>query len=90
MSVLSGCVTVQSISVSPIPAKAKRDQQVTAEEHGVVVLWIPFGTNYVEKAVKELSDKCPGKAVRGVLAKYESVAYPFVSIPTVKLSGYCS
>ncbi len=89
-SIFGGCVTVQSITVSQIPAKEHRRQQVKAEAQGLVVLSIPFGTSFVEEATKSLEAQCHGKAVTGIISKFEQVSYPFVGIPKVKLEGYCS
>ncbi len=86
---LPACVTVGSITLSQVPAQSQRKAKIEAEEHGIVVLGIPFGTDYVEKSAKGLQEKCVGKRVEGVLAKHEVVNYILFDIRRSKLSGYC-
>lgn len=86
---LAGCVTVDSISVSQVPAQDARKKIVKASASRPVILLIPFGTSFVEEARKDLQAQCPNGDIEGLVSKQESVAYPFVSISRLNLRGYC-
>ena len=87
---LASCVTVQSVSVNPIPQKNKRKKLVTSYDSNPVVLMIPFGTSYVEEASAKLAAKCPGGKIEGVISKHQSKNYWLFSIWSVTMQGYCT
>lgn len=87
---LSGCVTVHSISVSQIPVKAERTKLIKASASRPILFFIPFGTNYVEEARQELAAQCPHGEIEGLVSKGESVGYFIgVAIARINLQGYC-
>ena len=89
--VLQGCVTVEAVSVSQIPAEKDRHHRIAASARRPVIFSIPFGTSYVEEARGQLMDKCRGGAIEGVVSKFQSTEYflGFVGTREVIMSGYC-
>ena len=88
---LTACLTVEAVSVSQIPAEKDRNHRISASASRPIVFLIPFGTSYVEEARKGLLDRCPGGAIEGVLAKFQSTDYflGLVLVKEVSMSGYC-
>ena len=90
VGVLHGCMTIEAVSVSQIPAEKDRHNRVEAKAGSPVIFAIPFGSSYPEEARRRLLEKCPGGAIEGVLAKFQNIDYfLFVSYKEVVMSGYC-
>lgn len=89
---LTGCVTVDSISVSQIPVKSQRKRLVQASASRPIILWIPFGTGFVEEARQQLAGQCAAGEIEGLVSKQESVTYFYllgVASSRLSLKGYC-
>jgi curli biogenesis system outer membrane secretion channel CsgG len=90
-SCLPACVTVSSISTSQIPPAAARKQKVAASASNLVVLLIPFGNSFVERAREDLERQCPNGAIEGIQAKHQNTNY-FLGLAVaqeVVMQGYC-
>jgi hypothetical protein len=86
---LTGCVSLQSVSLTQIPAQRKRE--VHAEASKFLFFFISFDNDFVDEVRDELRDKCRGGKVTGILTKDESVNY-FLGIFTrrrIQATGYC-
>jgi hypothetical protein len=86
---LSSCASLQSTSLSSIPAK--RDNVVRAEAGRTIILGFNFDNDYVNTLEADLKKQCPNGDVRGILTKDEAIYYFlfFVWKRKVTASGYC-
>ncbi len=88
---VTACITVESISINQIPAKAQRRNKVYAESWSPIIIGIPFGSAFVDEARADLLNKCRGK-LEGVLKKLQHQNY-FLGLyitQNVILEGYCT
>ena len=86
----ASCMTVATISANQVPRQSERRQQIAASDSGLIVLGIPFGNTFVDRAKERLMDKCPGGAIEGLLTKFQTTSYfIFYSKPEVVMEGYC-
>ncbi len=88
-ALLTGCVSLTSISTSSIPAD--RSQPVDATETRFLVLMLNFDNEYVDRLTKQLAQECPHGRVEGILTKQEFITYfPLLAHEVrVTASGYC-
>ena len=84
---LAGCASVNSLSLTPIPAK--RDQMVEAQAEKFIILGFNFDNDYVNGLAEDLKKKCPGGIVTGILTKDEVIHYVFAHTRKVTATGYC-
>lgn len=86
---LSGCVSLQSVSLTSLPAD--RNQRVKAEAERFIVLGLNFDNNYVNSLTSDLKSQCPNGTVSGVLTKSESINYFLYLFWTsrVTATGFC-
>jgi hypothetical protein len=92
VAVLSAaCTTVTSVSVSQIPEAGQRKNVVRSEASRPIILLIPFGSSFVEKARKDLLSRCPDGAIEGVVSKHEDTNYflGLVQVASLTMRGYC-
>lgn len=87
-AVLSGCVSLSSVSLTQIPKARKKI--VTAEASRTIFLGFNFDNDYVDRLAEQLRNKCPGGKVSGILTKYETTSYFIVFKKTITARGYCS
>lgn len=87
---LSGCASVNSVSLTPIPAE--RNNVVKATKDKIIILGLNFDNDYVDGIVTDLKQQCPNGKVSGILTKDESIMYFlfFVWKRQVTATGYCS
>jgi hypothetical protein len=87
---VQACVSLQSVSLTQIPAK--RSNQVVATASRMIILGFNFDNDYVNSITENLKSQCQNGQVQGILTKDEATAYfgPFVMKRTVTASGYCS
>lgn len=88
---LPACVTVSSISTSQIPPAAARKQKISSQASNLVLLMIPFGNSFVERAREDLERQCPNGAIEGIQAKHQNNNY-FLGLAVaqeVVMQGYC-
>lgn len=83
-----GCASVQSVSLTPIPAQ--RSNVVKAEVSKTIILAFNFDNDYVEPLVSDLKAKCPGGVVSGILTKDEVISYVFWHTRHIVATGFCS
>lgn len=87
---LSGCVSVQSVSLTQIPKK--RNKVVSTEVSKMIFFGLNFNNDYVNGIVENLKQKCPEGKVQGILTKDEHINY-FLGIVAerhIQATGYCS
>ena len=86
---LFGCVHLDSVSTSSVPADRSRSVETTETRF----LFFLFNTNndYVDRLVPSLAQQCPTGRVEGILTKKEVVTYfPIIAhLIRVKAQGYC-
>ena len=88
---LSGCVTVASVGVNPLPVEKARSHKVAASDTRGYILGIPLGgPDYLDGIRSSLLEKCRGP-ITGLVSKQERITYVplFYSQTRVTLSGYC-
>ncbi len=88
--VLSGCVSLRSVSLTPIPKARKKI--VTAETSRIIFLGFNFDNDYVDKITEQLRNKCQGGKVSGILTKDEVTNYFLFIVHkrSVTARGYCN
>ena len=86
--VLGGCVSLNSVSETQIPAE--RDHEIKAESSRLIILGLNFDNDYVDDVRADLKRQCKGGEVKGILTKDEMINYfPFVQRRRVSAAGYC-
>ncbi len=88
-SLITGCVSLDSVSVTQIPVN--RSQKVKAEAERFIVLGFNFDNDYVNAITNDLKNQCANGMVSGILTKTESIDY-FLFLfwkKRVTASGYC-
>ena len=85
------CTTVSSVSVNQIPVQANRQNPIKAKGSSPIILFIPFGTGFVDEARQDFVSKCARGNIEGTLSKFEVVNYFFsiVAVQRVEFEGYC-
>ncbi len=88
----NACQTVESISVSQIPAEKARETEIQAESSSPIIFFIPFGSGYIDTAREDLLSQCasPSK-IEGTLSKHSSTNYLFGLFMSQKVAmkAYC-
>lgn len=85
---LVGCASVNSVSLTPIPAN--RSNQVRAEVSKTIFLAFNFDNDYINPLVEDLKRQCPNGIVSGILTKDETISYVLVFTKKVTATGYCN
>jgi dihydroorotate dehydrogenase len=85
---LAGCVSINSVSLTPIPANRKKE--VKAEVSKTVFLGFNFNNDFLDPLVDKLKSQCPEGVVSGILTKDEVIAYVLVFTRKVTATGYCN
>lgn len=85
----AGCVTLQSASLTQVPAK--REKKITADSTRYIFFLLNFDNDYVDKVRDDLIRKCPNGKVSGILTKDEAVVYFPLIVHARRLhaEGYC-
>jgi hypothetical protein len=86
------CQTVESISISQIPDTSRRKGEVRSEASSPIILFIPFGTSFIDEAKADLESRCkPPARIEGVVSKHSSTNYflGLIMSQKVSMSGYC-
>ncbi|OQW50556.1 MAG: hypothetical protein A4S09_01830 [Proteobacteria bacterium SG_bin7] len=85
----TGCASVNSLSVTQIPAK--RDKIVKSQASKLIFLAFNFDNDFVEQVTDDLKSQCPNGKVSGILTKDETILYFlfFVYKKQVTVTGYC-
>jgi len=82
-----GCASLQSVSMTNIPAE--RGHRVEATADNMAFLGIHFDNDFADGVPEELRQQCPHGKVTGIYSKYESTWYVVVQNRSVTVSGYC-
>ncbi|PWU19747.1 MAG: hypothetical protein C5B49_05245 [Bdellovibrio sp.] len=85
---VESCASVNSVSLTPIPAQ--RSGLVSATVSRTIFLGFNFDNDFVDKLALDLKQKCPGGIISGILTKDEVISYFLVFTRRVTASGYCS
>lgn len=85
---LSACASVNSVSLSPIPAK--RDRVVQAEATRFIILGFNFDNDYVDQIHQSFRAQCPGGVISGILTKDEVISYFLAHKRRVIATGFCN
>jgi hypothetical protein len=85
---LVGCASVNSVSLTPIPAQ--RSHPVKAEVSKTIFLAFNFDNDYVDPLIADLKQQCPNGVVSGILTKDETIAYVIVFKRHVVATGFCN
>lgn len=86
---MGGCASVNSVSLTPIPAERKAPVRV--EKSKVIILGFNFDNDFIDQMVVDLQRQCPKGKVTGILTKDENINYflYFVWKKQVTATGYC-
>lgn len=84
---LAGCASVQSLSLTQIPAK--RTEKVQTQASKFIILGFNFNNDFVDDAVEDLKRQCPNGIVTGILTKDEVISYIFAHRRQITATGYC-
>jgi hypothetical protein len=84
-------MTVSSISTSQIPSTPARKHKVMSSASNLVLLTIPFGNSFVERAREDLERQCPEGAIEGIQTKHQDINYflGLAGVQEVVMQGYC-
>lgn len=69
----AGCTTLQSVSLTSVPAK--RTNQIKAQREKFIVMGFNFENDYVAGVADDLRRQCPKGMISGVLTKHETINY---------------
>ena len=85
---LSGCTSLQSVSVNSVPSD--RSRPVEASEDNTAFLGIHFDNDFVNELPARLRNQCKGGKVTGIFTKHESYWYVIIGRRKVTVKGYCT
>ncbi len=88
VSLLSGCVSLNSVSLTQLPEK--REKLVTASASDFLFLGFTTQNDFVGEAVSNLKEKCQGGRLTGILTKHQTTSYLLIFKREVIASGYCN
>jgi hypothetical protein len=88
ISVLSGCVSLNSVSLTQLPEE--RDNLVTASASDILFLGFTTQNDFVDEAVENLKAECRDGKLTGILTKHQTTSYVLVFKREVIASGYCN
>lgn len=86
---LAGCASINSISLTPIPAERKA--QVKTEKSKVIFMGFNFENDFVNSIVDDLKRQCPNGKVTGILTKDEDINYFLYIVwkKQITATGFC-
>jgi hypothetical protein len=86
---LSGCASLNSVSLTPIPKE--RNREIRSEASRTIILGFNFDNDYVDQVVNDLKSKCSNGTVSGILTKDETINYFLMLVHRrqVVATGYC-
>ena len=90
LTLLSGCATVESVSLTSIPKD--RSKMVVAQASKIIFLGLNFDNDFIDTLTTDLKTKCPKGVVSGILTKDESIDYFLLIVTKRKITatGYCT
>lgn len=87
---LSGCVSLNSVSLTQIPKERKN--RVHSEASKFIIFGFTFSNSFADEVVPDLARQCKGGMVQGILTKDEAVNY-FIGLVVkqrIQATGYCN
>jgi hypothetical protein len=83
------CASVNSVSLTSIPAVKEQEVKSTASK--VIFLGFNFNNDYIDNMSEELQKQCPNGKITGILTKDETINYFlfFVWERRVTAKGFC-
>lgn len=84
---LSGCVHLNTVSLTQIPQERSNTVEVSKSE--MLFLGIAFDNDFVNELTDELRGKCANGRIQGILTKYETTVYFIVIERKITATGYC-
>jgi len=87
LPVLSGCTSLQSVSVTQVPID--RSRPLRAEVTNTALLGIHFDNDFLDDLMPQLLRQCPRGRLTGLLTKQESSLYVIVATRRVIATGFC-
>ena len=88
---ISGCTTLESLSLTNIPQE--RSKVVTVAREKGIIFYFNFDTDFADELSADLRSQCEGGVVSGILTKFENICYVpvfcFYSVYRVTATGYC-
>lgn len=85
---LVACASVNSVSLTPIPAN--RSRPVQADVSRWIILGFNFDNDYIDPLVEDLKKQCPNGVISGILTKDETISYFLVFKKHVSTTGFCN
>jgi hypothetical protein len=87
---LSGCVHLESISLTSFPQK--RDSIVQAKESEMIYFGFVTNNDFVDDIAHTLAGQCQGGRIQGILTKHYTTTYVpwLVKKRTIDAKGFCS
>ena len=86
VAVLSGCVHLNTVSLTQIPKERSHKVEVSKSE--MLFLGIAFNNDFVDELTDELRGKCENGRIQGILTKYETTAYFIIIERKITATGY--
>jgi len=83
----TACVSLNSVSISPVPAD--RSRQVFAEASSMAFLGVAFSNTFIDNLTADLASQCPNGSVKGILTYFENTIYFIMVERRVQATGYC-
>lgn len=84
---MSGCASLNSVSLTSIPAKKGRP--VVAQTSKLIFLGFNFDNDFVAEIQRQLQAQCRDGEVRGILTKDEVINYFLVWKHQITAEGQC-
>ena len=85
---LSGCVGLNTVSMTQIPAE--RENKITTAASSWNFIGINFSNAFVDEAIDNLKAQCPIGKIEGVYTKHQTTGYLLVFKREVIVSAYCN
>ena len=85
---LSGCVGLNTVSMTQIPAE--REHKITTAASSWNFIGINFSNAFVDEAIDNLKAQCPTGKIEGVYTKHQTTGYLLVFKREVIVSAYCN
>lgn len=89
VGLFTGCASIQSVSLTPIPAKKGR--KVESMTSKMIIFGMNFNNDFVDEMVSDLKRQCKDGMVTGILTKDEVIDYFLMIVHARKITatGYC-
>ncbi|MEK6606601.1 MAG: hypothetical protein AABZ30_02970 [Myxococcota bacterium] len=82
-----GCATLNSVSMTRVPADRSHAIQSEAWTWGIFGIY--FTNNFVDEAIDNLRGQCPAGRISGVYTKYSGRFFLLWTTRTVDVAAFC-